>query len=125
MNRAAFASQAFGLNALVVGFAMALVPGFLLGLLRVPMPDDLFVRVWGLEIAVLGFYYVAAARADDRAFFASSVRGRLGFSAAIVALVVLISAPWQVLIVAIFDSLGAVWTHVALRRDDVATTANA
>jgi hypothetical protein len=117
MTNAAFASKVFGVGALVGGLPLVVLPDVVLGLLRMPVADEPWVRLWGMEVVVLGFYYIAAGRANLRPFFVASVQGRLGFAAALVGLVVLVSAPWQVLIIGAFDSLGALWTRAALRRD--------
>lgn len=118
MTHAALASKAFGVGAILGGIPMVAVPGAILGLLGVPPADDVWVRLWGMEVVVLGFYYVAAGRADLRPFFVASVWGRIAFCAALIGLVLLVSAPWQVLIVGGFDALGVMWTLAALKRDD-------
>jgi hypothetical protein len=117
MTNAAFASKAFGLGAMVGGFPLVAVPDVVLRLVQMPLAENTWVRLWGMEIVVLGFYYVAAGRANLKPFFVASVQGRLGFSAVLLGLVALGSAPWQVLVIGAFDALGAVWTWRGLRDE--------
>jgi hypothetical protein len=119
MSRASVASTAFGVSAIAGGLPIVVVPGVILGLLGLPGADEPWVRLWAMEVVVLGFYYVAAGRANLRSFFAASIGGRLAFATALVVLVFAVSAPWQVLIVGGCDVLGAAWTFVALRKDRV------
>jgi hypothetical protein len=122
VRHASFASTAFGASAIFAGVPIVVVPGVILGLLGLPPTDEPWARLWAMEVAVLGFYYVAAGRADLRPFFVASVRGRLAFAAVLVVLVVAVAAPWQVLIVGALDTLGALWTAWALRYSESRST---
>jgi hypothetical protein len=124
MTHAAFASKAFGVSAFVAGVPLVIIPNVVLSLLGLPTGGDPWVRLWAMEVVVLGFYYIAAGRAEVRAFFVASVYGRFAFAAALVGLVLLVSAPWQVFIIGGIDALGAVWTLSALERDAVEFRSN-
>jgi len=119
VTNASLASKVFGVGAILGGIPMVVDPGPVLGVLGVPTANDVWVRLWGMEVLALGFYYIAAGRADLRPFFVASVWGRIAFCGALIGLVLLVSAPWQVLIVGVFDVLGAGWTLAALKRDGV------
>ena len=58
--------------------------------------------------------------ANDRAFFAASVYGRSIFFIGCVGLVVLASAPWQIVLFGVVDLVGAAWTKLALSKEAAA-----
>lgn len=120
VQSAAFTVKAFGLYIIAVGITLLTIPNVLLGLFAIPETREIWVRVVGLLAAILGYYYVAAAAGNARPFFAASIRGRLAFCAGCVALVVLGGAPWTIILFGLADVAGAVWTGLALRREQTA-----
>jgi hypothetical protein len=75
------------------------------------------VRVVGWCLAVLGAYYLQAARAGRVEFFrlSSAIRlGQLGFFAVLVATAL---APPVLLAFSAVEAASGVWTAVALRRE--------
>ena len=115
MSRAARSILVFGIYLAVLGAGLFVSPDAMLALFRQPPAQEPWLRVLGLVSLVLGFYYVAAARADLTPFFRATLLGRgvgaVGF-AAMVALGVL---PAFVLLMAALDGIGALWTWSALR----------
>ena len=82
---------------------------------RQPPPEEIWIRVVGMLVAFLGFYYVRAAAAGLSAFFAWTVPVRLSVPAFFVAFIVLLSAPPTLLLFGLVDAAAAVWTWRALR----------
>ena len=107
---------AFGVYLLVAGAGLMLVPQTLLGLIGVPAGDGLWVRFAGMLSAVLGVYYLLAARAGLVSFFAWTVWGRYAAAAFMLAVVLAGLAPANLLLLAAVDTATASWTWLSLRR---------
>ena len=116
MNSASFSMKVFGAYIVLTGAGLLLAPALLLALFGLPAPAEVWVRVLGALAVVVGYYYYwACAAAGATAFIRASVAGRLLFCGLCVLLVLLASAPWQLLIFGALDVLGAAWTASALR----------
>ena len=115
MSRAAVSMLVFGIYTVVVGVALMLVPNVLLGLFAYPTTTEIWIRILGFIVVILGYYYIVAARYGLVRFFRASVYGRSTLIVFFAILVLLgMSEPVLVLFGAI-DLLGAIWTGVALR----------
>ena len=73
MSKSAISVFVFGLYLLVVGSVLILVPNLLLSLFAIPETSEVWIRVVGVVAAVLGYYYVQAARNELTAFFRATV----------------------------------------------------
>lgn len=106
----------------LVGAALTLIfaPGVMFALLFAPPPTDPYYILLGIVVLVIGYYYIRLGRAGSHAFAQASVVGRLGFGACVGAAVVLGALPTGILIVAVADLLGALWTGRTLRREGFA-----
>jgi hypothetical protein len=58
----------FGVYLLLLGALLIVAPNSLLGLLRVAPTAEVWIRVLGMVVLLLGAYYVLAALAELRAF---------------------------------------------------------
>jgi drug/metabolite transporter (DMT)-like permease len=104
----------FGAYLIAAGVLMIVAPPEALRHLRPEAPYEP-IRLLGILTAVVGGYYMAAARAELESFFRFTVVGRLAAIAAMVALVICKASRPSLLAVAVPDLLGAVWTAMALR----------
>ena len=120
MKSTALTIKVLGTYVAVTGLGLLLIPNLWLAPLGFPPTQEIWVRVLGLVACVLGFYYWACALANARSFFIASVYGRAIFCAGCVALVLLASAPWQVIIFGVVDLAGAAWTKMALTSETAA-----
>ena len=59
----------FGIYLLVLGIVVILVPNWLLGILGVPPTTDVWIRVVGVLVLVIGFYDLRAGRNGLNEFF--------------------------------------------------------
>jgi len=117
MKSAVLSIKVFGTYVVVTGLGLMLIPNLWLAPLGFPPTDEIWVRVLGLVVGVLGFYYWACALANARSFFVASVYGRCIFCAGCIGLVLLASAPWQIVIFGVVDVAGAAWTKLALENE--------
>ena len=111
----AFTIRIFGSYVLLTGATLLIVPQLLLGLFGFAATDEVWVRVLGAVVVVLGHYYRVCAASDSRAFFAATVVGRLAFCAMMAVLVFTGAGPWMLLLFGAVDVAGALWTWAALR----------
>jgi hypothetical protein len=110
------ASRVFGAYLAAAGALLLLAPGALLPLLGLPVPEDVWIRVVGLLTAILGLYFLACARPDQRRFFQASVVARLVFFTGVTGLWLTGRAPATLLAFGLVDVAGAAWSQVALVR---------
>ena len=111
---------AFGAYLAVLGLGLLVAPGPLLAPFGLPVPQEVWVRVGGMVIAMLGVYYLLAARHELLAFFAWTVATRASVIGVFAVLVVSGLAPPVLLLFGAVDLAGAIWTWRALQRDAVA-----
>ena len=105
----------FGIYTAAVGIGLLLLPDTMLGVFGIPTTNEVWIRVVGLLISLLGFYYIMAGRKDLTEFIRLSVYGR---AVVIVPYIVFIALGFVQPIVIVFgivDLLGAIWTSLELR----------
>ena len=125
MSPAARSLFVFGLYAILAGLGLVVAPAMVLGLLGFPAvaTTDGWVRVVGVLAVCVGCYHIVAARNELSSYLRASVPVRIGFALGLGALVVAGFMPRALLLFAVIDLLGAVWTAWALRRPQAATAA--
>ena len=117
MSRAAFTVAAFGVYLLVLGAVLVLAPNLLLGLFGFPPTSEVWIRVLGIVVIILGVYYVSAAKNEARPFFAVTVGSRFFALAAFAAFAAFGLTQPTLVLFGVVDTLGALWTLRALRAD--------
>ena len=115
MSHAAKSILVFGVYILVLGVVLLVAPNILLGLFGIPPTTDVWIRVLGVLVGILGFYYIQAGRNELTAFFRATLYGRCALLVLFIGLVVLGFAPAMLILIGVIDFLGAVWTGFALR----------
>jgi hypothetical protein len=115
MSKAAQSILVFGIYVLVSGLTLLVSPGLVLGLLNFPTEDEIWVRVLGFVVAVLGYYYIQAARHEVTPFFRWTVQARPLAILFFIVLALLRLAEPILMVFGAVDLLGAVWTGLALR----------
>ena len=116
MSSAAKSILAFGIYLVVLGVTLLIVPNVLLTLFAYPTTDEVWIRVLGLVVLILGYYDIEAARNELVSFFKATVRAR---PVVIVCFVVFVALGFAKPILILFgavDLLGAIWTGLALRN---------
>lgn len=115
MSKAAVSALVFGIYLVLLGVTLLIVPNLLLTLFAYPTTNEVWIRVLGLVLGILGYYYIVAARSELTSFFEASVRGRPAVIVCFSALVVLGLAKPVLILFGAIDLLGAIWTGLALR----------
>ena len=115
MSRAAASVLAFGIYMVIVGLALLVVPNVLLSLFASPTTTEIWIRILGFIVVVLGYYYIVAARHELTPLFRASVYGRPAVIVCFSGFVLLGMAEPTLALFGILDLLGAIWTAFALR----------
>ena len=107
----------WGIYLCTTGATLILIPALTLPLMGYPPSFDIWVRMTGLLTAVLGFYYIQAARHQIFPFFRWKIVGHT------VGIVVMLSlyfnnlAPSPILLTALIDLGAALWTLYTLQKE--------
>jgi hypothetical protein len=116
MSPAARSIQVFAVYLALLALALMLAPNTLLDLFGMPLTGEVWIRVVGLLLGILGFYYWQAARAGLRQLFGWTVPARLVVPVIFAVFVALGMAPPVLLLFGAVDAAAALWTWSALRR---------
>ena len=115
MTKAARSVFVFSIYLFILGSILVVVPNRLLSLFGFPHTGEVWVRVVGMLVLILGFYYLTAARRELTPMLRATVFGRSAVLIFFTAFVLLGFAPPALILFGAIDALGAVWTAVALR----------
>ena len=107
----------FGVYLCGLGLVLLLVPNLILPVFGAPPTGEVWIRVIGMLVLCLSFYYVLAARSELTRFIRWTVWARAAVMVYFVAFVLLVSAPKALLLFGLIDLLAALWTWLALRKD--------
>ena len=119
MTRAAKSLFAFGIYLCGLGLVLLLVPNLILRVFGVPLTNEVWIRVNGMFVLCLSFYYIQASRNELTIFIRWTIGARIAVIFCFAAFVLLVSAPKALLLFGVIDLLSAVWTWSALKRDIV------
>lgn len=115
MSPAAKSLFVFAIYLCGLGLALLLVPNLLLRAFGVPPTNEVWIRINGMLVLCLSFYYIRAARNELTAFIRWTVWARVAVIFYFTAFVLLASAPKALLLFGLIDLLAAAWTWLALR----------
>ncbi len=108
--------RVFGGYLILLSAVLMAAPNILLEMFGVAPVTDVWIRVTGMLVGFLGVYYIRAAAVGLTAFFAWTVSVRLSVLLFFGTFVLLDLAPPILIVFAIVDAAGAIWTWLALRR---------
>lgn len=115
MGRAATTVLVFGLYLLILGTVILIIPNLFLGMFGLAPTSEVWIRVVAVLVLILGYYYVAAARAEVRPFFSFTVPARASVILFFGAFVALGMTKPILLLFGVVDFAAAMWTAWALR----------
>jgi len=118
MSQAAKGLFVFGIYLCGLGLILLLVPNLILRFFGVPPTNEVWIRLNGMFLLCLSFYYVQTARNELTRFIRWTVLARIAVIFYFAAFVLLISAPKALLLFGLIDLLSAIWTWRALKRDE-------
>lgn len=115
MSKAAISVLVFGVYVVVLGLGFIVAPNMPLELFGFPATTEPWIRVLGMVLLILAYYYIQAARNEMTGFFRFTVHGRASVILFFIAFVVLDLAQPMLIMFGVADLIGAVWTAWALR----------
>ncbi len=117
MSRSALSVFVFSIYLYLLGFVLVVTPDTLLRIFKFPDADGLWIRVVGMLVIILGFYYSHVARAEMRPFFVWTVIARTSVLLFFIAFVIAALAPPTFILFGVIDFAAAMWTLFAIRSD--------
>jgi len=120
MTKAARSVFLFAVYLFGLGVWLLLAPNSMLRLFGMPDVQDVWIRVVGMLVVLLGFYYSSAAKAGLIDFFQWTVYARASVIVFFAAFFLAGLAPSSLLLFGVVDLAAAGWTHVSLTADRAA-----
>ncbi len=119
MSKAARSVWAFGIYLAVLGIVLLVAPNVLLVLFTMPPTNEVWIRVVGMLVLIVGIYYYLAARNEMTQFLRWTVYLRASVIFFFVAFVLLGLTNPPLILFGVFDLLGAIWTWYTLRPSEM------
>ena len=116
MTSAARSIYVFGIYLIVLGGILMGSPNTLLAVFGIQPTTEPWIRVVGMLVTVIGMLDVACARREQTAFFQATVYTRTFALIGFAAFALFGIAPRILILFGVIDAVGALWTHLALRR---------
>ena len=118
MSKAAKSVFTFGVYIIIAGFFLLIIPNFVLEFHGLKPTSEIWIRVVGMLITILGFYYILCARQELTYFFKLTVYGRASIIVFFSIFVLLNLTKWPLILFGLIDFAGAAWTALALRTSE-------
>ncbi|MFN5135417.1 MAG: hypothetical protein ACK5DG_08870 [Chitinophagaceae bacterium] len=106
----------FGFYLYVTGLTLLVAPNFLLSTFKMPVTEEVWIRVVGVLVTAIAFYYHQIGSKNIEAMLPLTVVARVFVFLSFVAFVVLQFVLPMLLVFGAIDLLGAVWTWMALKK---------
>jgi hypothetical protein len=116
MTAAARSVFYFGIYLYVVGTTLIFAPNFMLGMLGMPETNEVWIRILGVIVGLLGFYYHRCGSENNISFCRLTVPARVVAFFAFVAFVMLKMASPMLIGFGVVDLAAAIWTFQALKK---------
>ena len=117
MSKSAKTMFVFSLYLYVLGGILVLIPNVLLRLFFFPATNEVWIRVVGMLVFLIGFYYFQVARNELSNFFQWSVYARSAVLLFFIAFVIAGLASPLLILFGVIDVAGAIWTQLSLRSE--------
>ena len=120
MSKSAFSLRVFSIYMFGLGAVLVTAPNLMLSLFGVPQTQEVWIRVVGMLVLILGYLDFMASRHELQVFFRWSVPVRLAVPVFFIAFVALGLAPPVLMLFGAIDGAAAIWTVMCLRADGLA-----
>lgn len=117
MSRSALSAKVFSIYLIIVGTILIFIPNFLLSIFLIPTISEVWIRVLGLTVVMLGVYASVAAKHEHVPFLEASIYTRFVVFMAFVGFAVLGLASPMIVLFGVADLAGGMWTYFALKAD--------
>lgn len=116
MSRSALSIAVWAGYVVVLGVFLLILPNVFLSLFGIEETSEVWIRVLGVVLVGLAFYYWVIAREEIWSMMMASAVVRGGIAVALVILA-FIEGPWQLVLFAIIDLAGGLWTYLSMRSE--------
>ena len=116
MTPAAKSVYYFGFYLYLVGATLIFIPNLFLSTLGIPETNEVWIRVLGVIVALIGFYYHQAGAKNISVFLPLTIPTRITVFIAFIILVILKMASPILIGIGGIDLAGAIWTFMALKK---------
>ena len=106
----------FGYYLYGVAITLVFFPNMLLRILGIPETTEVWIRILGVLVGIIGYYYHRNGAADNRLFFPLTVHARVVVFLSFVVFALLKMASPVLIGFGVVDLLGAIWTWQALKK---------
>lgn len=106
----------FGFYLYLTGIILLVAPNFLLSTFQMPVTEEVWIRVVGVLVMAIGFYYHQAGSKNITAMLPLTVVARIFVFLSFAVFVLLRFVSPMLLVFGVVDLLGAVWTWMALKK---------
>ena len=117
MSKGARSVFVFSIYLFILGAILILIPNVLLSIFAFPETNEVWIRVVGLLIFILGFYYFQASKSEMKNFFQWTVYARASVIIFFIIFVLLGFASPVLILFGFIDAAAALWTHLSLRSE--------
>jgi hypothetical protein len=120
MSKSAKSVLIFGWYLVALGGALVAIPNVMLGMFGLPTTTDVWIRVVGVLVLCLAFYYIQSARHGLIPMLRWTVYARSSVFICFAAFVLLGFASAPLVMFGAVDLAAALWTDWALRAEGLA-----
>lgn len=106
----------FGFYLYLTGITLLVVPNFLLSTFQMPATEEVWIRVAGVLVTAIGFYYHQIGSKNITPMVPLTVVARLFVFLSFVVFVMLKFASPMLIVFGVIDLAGAAWTWMALNK---------
>ena len=106
----------FGFYLYVVGLTLLVAPDFLLTTFQMPATEEVWIRVVGVLVTAIGFYYHQIGSKNITAMLPLTVVTRAFVFLSFMVFVLLKFVSHMLIVFGVIDLLGAAWTLMALKK---------
>ncbi len=117
MSKSARSLFVFSVYLFILGIILIVIPNVLLRLFALQETNEVWIRVVGMLVFILGFYYYQASRSEIKKFFQWTVYGRTAVLIFFIVFVLLDFAPLTLILFGFIDAVAAFWTQLSLRSE--------
>jgi hypothetical protein len=118
MKQSSLSMLVFGIYEAILCVIFIVFPNQFCALFKLNPPDGFWIRVFGMVLGILAFYYLMAVHEDNRSFYHWTFYGRLVILPTFAVFVILGIAPPIVLLFGAWDTGCGIWTGIALQREE-------
>ncbi len=118
MSKSARSLFVFAIYLFFLGPILIIIPNVILNIFKLPETNEVWIRVVGMLIFLLGFYYFNASKNEMKIFFQWTVYVRASVLIFFIAFVLFGSAPPVLILFGLIDAGAALWTHLSLRSEN-------